>query len=73
MHLELQALLKQRINIIADHSLRDRDPEAHLDALKHVSQQIESYAKDHLPEFDAKLRHYISNCSYQKALEHLDS
>jgi hypothetical protein len=39
--------------------------------LKSTSEQIESYAKAHHQEFDAKLRHYLSNCSYQKALDHL--
>lgn len=73
MHPELQTLLKQRLAIIADHALRDSDPSAHLEALKQASEQIESYAKTHHQEFDARLRHYISNCSYQKALDHLNS
>lgn len=71
MHLELQALLQQRLTIIADHSLRDRDPTAHLTALKEVSEAIQSYTAAHHREFDAKLRHYLTQSSYQKALEHL--
>lgn len=71
MHPELQNLLKARLAIIADHAFRDRDPEAHLDALKTASGQIDAYAKAHHQEFDARLRHYLSNCSYQKALDHL--
>lgn len=70
MHPELQTLLKKRLNIIADHAFRDRDPEAHLEALKSVSQEIDSYTEAHLSGMDAKLRHYLSNFSYQKALEH---
>ncbi len=71
MHPKLQTLLKNRLNIIADHAFRDRDPEAHLEALKAVSQEIDSYAETHRSELDARLRHYLSNSSYQKALDHL--
>lgn len=71
MHPELQALLKNRLAIIVDHAFRDRDSDAHLEALKAVSQEIDSYAEVHRSEFDAKLRHYLSNASYQKALDHL--
>ncbi len=71
MHPELQALLKNRLAIIADHVFRDRDPDAHLSALKAVSQEIDSYSEVHRSEFDAKLRHYLSNASYQKALGYL--
>lgn len=73
MHPELQTLLENRLNIIADHAFRDRDPEAHLEALKSVSQEIDSYALAHRAECDAKLRHYLSNSSYQKALDHLSA
>ncbi len=71
MHPELQTLLQQRIEVIADHEFRDRDSSAHLDALKNVSERIQDYTTAHLAEFDGKLRHYLSNSSYQKALEHL--
>ena len=64
MHAELQTLLKQRIDIIADHSSRDHDPSAHLAALKEVSEKIIAYSQAHESEFDAKLRHYLSNFSY---------
>jgi hypothetical protein len=71
MHTELQTLLQQRLAVIADHPFRDRDPEAHLAALKEVSEAIHTYAEAHHREFDAKLRHYLAQSSYQKALEHL--
>lgn len=73
MYPELQALLKTRLAIISDHALRDRDPAAQLESLKEVSAQIDSYAKAHHQAFDARLRHYLSNCSYQKALDHLSA
>ena len=71
MHEELQTLLQQRLNVIADHSFRDRDPAAHLAALKEVSEAIQAFATAHHHEFDAKLRHYLAQSSYQKALDHL--
>ncbi len=73
MHSELQTLLKNRLNIISDHAFRDRDPDTHLEALKSVSQEIDSYTEAHRAEFDAKLRHYLSSSSYQKALDHLSA
>ncbi|MEY3394327.1 MAG: hypothetical protein RL346_563 [Verrucomicrobiota bacterium] len=73
MHAELQTLLSQRLDIIADHTFRDRDPAGHLAALKKVSEQIETYTRENSRQFDAKLRHYLSNCSYQKALDHLSA
>ena len=71
MHAELQALLQRRLAVIADHPFRDRDPAAHLAALKEVSEAIQSYAAAHHREFDAKLRHYLTQSSYQKARDHL--
>lgn len=72
MHPDLQSLLRQRLSVISDTSLRDRDPAAHLGELKGVSQRIAEYTQAHLAEFDAKLLHYLTNSSFQKALEHLE-
>lgn len=73
MHPELQSLLKHRTEVIADHAFRDRDPAAHLEALKDVSEKIAEYADAHQAEFDGRLRHYLANSSYQKALDHLSA
>ncbi len=70
-HPQLTALLNQRLAIIADHSFRDRDPEAHLEALKNVSEEIAAHTAANLSSFDPKLRHYLTNSSYQKALDHI--
>ena len=71
MHTELQTLLRRRLEVIADHDFRDRDPAAHLDALKEVSEKIQDYTNAHLADFDGRLRHYLTQSSYQKALDHL--
>ena len=73
MHPHLSELLQRRLDVIADHSFRDRDPAAHLEALKTVSEEIATYHAEHASSFDAKLRHYLSNSSYQKALDHLSA
>lgn len=73
LHPELQSLLQKRVDVIEDHDFRDRDSAAHLDALKEVSENIQEYTEAHLAEFDGRLRHYLTNSSYQKALEHLES
>lgn len=73
MHPELQSLLRKRIEVIGDHSLRDKDPALHLEALKDVSEKIQQYGVTNASTFDGKLKHYMAQSSYQKALEHLES
>lgn len=73
MHPELQNLLRRRVEIIADRTFYDRDPAAHLQALREVSEAIDNYAFTHNREFDPKLRHYLAQASYQKAHEHLSA
>ncbi len=73
MHPELQALLTERIGVIADHSFRDRDPTAHLQALKDVSEKIEQVKARDMQLFDKKLQHYLANSSYEKALNHIQA
>lgn len=73
MHTQLRVLLQRRLDVIADHAFRDRDAAAHLDALKTVSEEIAAYHDAHAASFDAKLRHYLGNSSYQKALDHLSA
>jgi len=68
---ELAALLRRRLEIIADHSWRDRDPAGHLDALKEVSMAIQRWTEDHRGDLDARLRHFLANASFDKALAHL--
>jgi hypothetical protein len=72
MTTELTELLRRRVAIIADHAWRDRDAAAHLAALQEVSEQITAWTLAHRTEVDARLRHYLANASYQKALAHLE-
>jgi hypothetical protein len=70
---QLVELLRRRLSIIADHGWRDRDPAAHLEALRTVSEDIAAWTAAHRATVDAQLRHYLANSSFQKALEHLEA
>ena len=71
---QLSASLRERLRLIADHELRERDPVAHLKKLQEVSAAIERCEAALLEEgsIDSKLRHYLKQRSYDKALEWLD-
>jgi len=65
----LSEALRERLRIIADHDLRDRDPTAHLKKLQEASEAIQHCEKAlSTLEIDAKLRHYLERRSYDKAL-----
>ena len=70
---DLAKLLEARIAVIADHAFRDRDPEAHLEALKRVSGAIVSWHEAHRSEIDGNLDHFLTGASYQKALLYLET
>lgn len=73
MNSELISLLRRRVTLIADHAWRDRDATGHLEALKTVSEEISAWTVKHRSEVDARLRHYLGNASFAKALEHLEA
>ncbi|MEM1295246.1 MAG: hypothetical protein AAGH89_07765 [Verrucomicrobiota bacterium] len=66
---ELADLLERRIQVIGDHEFRDRDSAAHFEALKSVSEEIMAKHVELMPQIDARLNHFLENCSYDKALD----
>lgn len=68
---KLQASLQERRRVIADHGWRDRDPAAHLAALQEVSEKIQALTEEAAPSAPPRLRHFLENCSYDKALAFL--
>ena len=68
---ELEASLRERRRVIADHDWRDRDPEAHLAALREVSEKLAALTERLGPVAPPRLRHFLDNCSYDKALAFL--
>jgi len=70
---DLAKLLETRLAVIADHEFRDRDPEAHLEALKSASLAIEAWHQANRGQIDGNLDHFLTGASYQKALLYLES
>lgn len=73
MNADLIQLLRRRESVIADHAWRNRDAAGHLEALKSVSEEIAAWAAAHRNTADARLRHYLANASFAKALAHLEA
>jgi len=70
-HATLAALLEKRVQLIADHALRERDPAGHLTALREVSEAIDAFYALQKPHLAPRLRHFMEQASYAKALEFL--
>ena len=68
IYLPLLALLERRSAVIADHAWRDRDAATHLAALQEVSEALMAE-----PQLPARLRHYLTQCSYSKAAAWIES
>jgi hypothetical protein len=69
---KLKYLLRKRIEIIANHEFRDNDPDAHLIALKEISESIEKQHHDLQRDVSPQLEHFLDNRSYNKALKFLE-
>ena len=70
---DLHRLLRRRLEVIADHEWRDRDPAAHLEGLREVS---EALAAEHVrlrPLLPSRLNHFLTQSSLSKALEYLET
>jgi hypothetical protein len=66
---ELAGALQERLSVIADRTLREQDPAAHLERLRSASERIEKL-KEALPRSaDPMLVHYLQRSSLNKALE----
>jgi hypothetical protein len=72
-YLSLAAALRERLAIIGDLNLRATNPAAHLEQLQKASERIDSLQTQLPADCDPHLRHYLKNCSYQKALAHLEA
>ena len=70
-HADLHAAVKARLDIVADHAFRDRDPVAHLAALKSAAARLDDLIVALPAETDPTLRHYLERQSYTKALDWL--
>ncbi|MCA1963689.1 MAG: hypothetical protein LDL31_07065 [Prosthecobacter sp.] len=68
----LQALLKRRLQLIADHEFREADPTGHLAALQQISELISAEHHRLRPILPGRLAHFLQQASFSKALEYLE-
>jgi len=66
---KLRALLRERLGVIADHALRERDPAAQLARLGLLSGQITALHETWRASLPARLSHFLDQASFQKALD----
>ena len=71
LHQKLHSSLKARLDVVADHAFRDRDPAAHLAALKTASATLDAEVSNLPANADPMLKHYLERQSYTKALSWL--
>jgi hypothetical protein len=69
----LADLLRERLDVIANHEWRDRDPAAHLEKLKEVSLAITDLSRELAPSLPPRLAHFMERASYDKALAFLEN
>lgn len=68
----LELALRKRLDVVADHALRDRDPAAHLEALKAAHRELEFQVAALPPDTDPRLLHFLERQSYEKAVAFLN-
>jgi hypothetical protein len=70
---ELASVLQDRLQVISDQDLRARNPEAQLERLRLLSEQIDRL-KERLPaDADPMLKHFLDRMSLTKALEFIQN
>ena len=69
---QLSETLHQRLEVVADHALRDRDSAAHLEKLKAAAARLDALVAGLPADCDPRLRHFLERQSYPKALAWLD-
>ncbi len=66
---ELIGLLEERLRVIGDAELRERDPAGQLAKLQEVSEALVAFHTGHRSEIQPRLNHFLESCSYAKALD----
>jgi hypothetical protein len=70
---QLAQALRDRLAIVADRDLASRDPAAHLEQLKAVSEKIAQLGGALPSPVPGDLAHYLQRASYEKALAWLEA
>jgi hypothetical protein len=71
MHAALLEALEMRLEVVADHAWRDRDPAGHLEGLKEAAGKLDLLVRNLPADPDPMLRHYLERQSYTKAVDWL--
>ena len=66
---DLAAALEERLEVIADQTLRTRQPELQIQKLQAASARIDALKAQLPADADPMLRHYLDRLSLSKALE----
>lgn len=69
---ELADALRRRLAVIGDRAAYERDAPAHLRQLQEASERIVSLQQQLPPPVDPQLSHFLTRCSYDKALSWLE-
>jgi hypothetical protein len=72
LYSDLRDALRERLRVVADQELRDRDPQSHLKRLKMAAGRLDAAIAQLPPQCDPELRHYLARQSYTKALAWLE-
>ena len=73
LYAELATALRERLAVIADRELYARDPAAHLEKLKSVSEKISQLGAALPRPLPGDFAHYLQRASYEKALAWLEA
>ena len=71
MHSVLLEAVERRLEVVADHAWRDRDPAGHLEGLKAAGGRLDLLVRNLPADADPMLRHYLERQSYTKARDWL--
>lgn len=73
LYAELATALRERLAVIVDREFYERDPAAHLERLKSVSEKITQLGTALPRPLPGDFAHYLQRASYEKALAWLDA
>jgi hypothetical protein len=73
LYAELATALRERLAVIADREFYARDPAAHLERLKSVSEKITQLGAALPRPLPGDFAHYLQRASYEKALAWLEA
>ena len=68
---DLLAAVSHRLEVVADHKLRNRDQAEHLQKLKEAAARLNALVESLPADCDPLLRHFLERQSYAKALDWL--